>query len=69
MRYSQPVPVVIFGGAAALLPIYATDILHAGPRGYGAITRRAIRSPATVKSHLRSAVPPGKLPVRRPVTT
>ena len=26
---------VIFGGAAALLPIYATDILHVGPRGYG----------------------------------
>jgi hypothetical protein len=24
--------------------------------------------PAVVKSHLRSAVPPGKLPVRRPVT-
>jgi len=26
---------VIFGGAAALLPIYAADILHVGPRGYG----------------------------------
>ena len=26
---------VIFGGAATLLPIYATDILHAGPSGYG----------------------------------
>ena len=29
---------VIFGGAAALLPIYATDILHAGPSGYGILT-------------------------------
>jgi MFS family permease len=28
---------VIFGGAAALLPIYAVDILHAGPRGYGVL--------------------------------
>ena len=26
---------VIFGGAAALLPVYATDILHVGARGYG----------------------------------
>ncbi len=29
---------VIFGGATALLPIYATEILHAGPRGYGLLT-------------------------------
>ncbi|MCA9490760.1 MAG: MFS transporter [Myxococcales bacterium] len=26
---------VLLGGATALLPVYATDILHAGPRGYG----------------------------------
>ena len=26
---------VIFGGAQALLPVYATDILHVGARGYG----------------------------------
>ncbi|MBW2279741.1 MAG: MFS transporter [Deltaproteobacteria bacterium] len=26
---------VIFGGAVALLPVYATEILHVGPRGYG----------------------------------
>ena len=26
---------VIFGGAVALLPVYATDILHVGARGYG----------------------------------
>jgi len=29
---------VIFGGAAALLPIYANDILHVGPRGYGLLS-------------------------------
>jgi MFS family permease len=28
---------VIFGGAIALLPVYATDILHVGPRGYGVL--------------------------------
>ena len=29
---------VIFGGATALLPIYATQILQVGPRGYGLLT-------------------------------
>jgi hypothetical protein len=29
---------VIFGGATALLPIYANDILHVGARGYGLLT-------------------------------
>jgi MFS family permease len=29
---------VIFGGATALLPIYAKTILHAGARGYGLLT-------------------------------
>jgi MFS family permease len=29
---------VIFGGAAALLPVYATEILHVGPRGYGLLS-------------------------------
>jgi len=29
---------VIFGGATALLPIYATDILGVGPRGYGLLS-------------------------------
>ena len=28
---------VIFGGAKAMLPIYATDILHAGATGYGVL--------------------------------
>jgi MFS family permease len=26
---------VLFGGATALLPVYANEILHAGPQGYG----------------------------------
>jgi MFS family permease len=29
---------VIFGGAIALLPVYANDILHVGPRGYGLLS-------------------------------
>jgi MFS family permease len=29
---------VIFGGATALLPVYATEILHVGPRGYGLLS-------------------------------
>src|SRR5205814_6783628 len=29
---------VIFGGATALLPIYATQILQVGPGGYGLLT-------------------------------
>ena len=29
---------VIFGGASALLPIYANEILRVGPRGYGLLT-------------------------------
>jgi MFS family permease len=29
---------VIFGGATALLPIYANEILQVGPRGYGLLT-------------------------------
>jgi predicted MFS family arabinose efflux permease len=29
---------VIFGGATALLPIYAKDILQVGPKGYGLLT-------------------------------
>ena len=38
------------------------------PCSYGAIVSRVICWPAIVKSHLRSAMPPGKLPIRRPVT-
>jgi MFS family permease len=32
---------VIFGGARALLPVYATDILDVGPRGYGLLSASA----------------------------
>jgi MFS family permease len=32
---------VVFGGAVALLPMYATDILHVGARGYGLLTASA----------------------------
>jgi MFS family permease len=32
---------VIFGGAVALLPVYANDILHVGPRGYGLLSSAA----------------------------
>jgi MFS family permease len=32
---------VIFGGASALLPVYASDILHVGPRGYGLLSSAA----------------------------
>ena len=32
---------VIFGGAVALLPIYATDILNVGARGYGLLSASA----------------------------
>src|SRR5262249_27182432 len=28
---------VLFGGAVALLPVYAKDILHVGSRGFGAL--------------------------------
>lgn len=46
VRHRQPVLgamtldmfAVIFGGAQALLPIYARDILQVGPRGYGLLT-------------------------------
>lgn len=33
--------VVVFGGAKALLPIYATDILNVGPAGYGLLAASA----------------------------
>ena len=30
-------PILLFGGAVALLPVYAKDILHVGPAGFGAL--------------------------------
>ncbi len=48
---------VIFGGAAALLPVYATDILHVGPRGYGFLSS-ALEIGALCTSLVLMARPP-----------
>ena len=48
---------VIFGGAAALLPIYATDILHVGPRGYGLLSA-SLELGALATSLLLTLLPP-----------
>jgi MFS family permease len=50
---------VLFGGAVALLPIYATDILHVGPTGLGLL--RA----APAVGALAAAVTLGIVPLRR----
>src|SRR5437667_2524662 len=48
---------VIFGGAAALRPIYATDILRVGPRGYGLLTS-SLELGALVMSLALTILPP-----------
>jgi MFS family permease len=48
---------VIFGGAAALLPIYANDILHVGPRGYGLLTS-SLELGALATSLVLTVLPP-----------
>src|SRR6185295_1095323 len=48
---------VVFGGAAALLPIYATDILHVGARCYGLLTS-SLELGALVMSFLLTMLPP-----------
>lgn len=48
---------VIFGGATALLPIYATDILHVGPQGYGVLSA-ALEAGALLSSLVLVARPP-----------
>jgi len=48
---------VIFGGAAALLPIYATEILRVGPRGYGLLTS-SLELGALVMSLALTILPP-----------
>jgi len=48
---------VIFGGAAALLPIYATDILHVGARGYG-ILASSLEVGALLMSAVLTVLPP-----------
>ncbi len=48
---------VIFGGAAALLPIYAKDILHVAERGYGLLAS-SLDLGALVMSLVLVALPP-----------
>src|SRR5437870_12165079 len=48
---------VLFGGATALLPIYATEILHVGPRGYGVLSS-ALEVGALATSLVLIALPP-----------
>lgn len=48
---------VVFGGATALLPIYATDILHVGARGYG-ILASALDAGAILCAVALTVLPP-----------
>ena len=48
---------VIFGGAAVLLPIYATEILRVGPQGYGLLTS-SLELGALVTSLALTLLPP-----------
>ena len=48
---------VIFGGAAALLPIYANEILQVGPRGYGVLSA-SLEVGALIASLVLIARPP-----------
>jgi len=48
---------VIFGGAAALLPIYAREILHVGERGYGLLAS-SLELGALVMSVVLVVLPP-----------
>jgi MFS family permease len=50
---------VLFGGAVALLPIYATEILHVGPQGLG-IMRAAPSIGALLMAFLIAHLPPMK---------
>jgi MFS family permease len=48
---------VVFGGAAALLPIYATDILRVGARGYGLLAS-SLELGALLMSGILTLLPP-----------
>lgn len=48
---------VIFGGAAALLPVYANEILQVGPRGYG-ILSASLEAGALLTSLALMLLPP-----------
>lgn len=50
---------VIFGGASALLPIYANDILHVGASGYGLLTA-SLEIGALLASLIMIALPPAR---------
>jgi MFS family permease len=50
---------VLFGGAVAILPIFAADILHVGPGGLGAL-RAAPAVGAVVMSGVIALRPPGR---------
>jgi MFS family permease len=50
---------VIFGGAGALLPIYAKEILHVGPQGYGLLSS-ALELGALVSALAMMMLPPIK---------
>ena len=50
---------VLFGGAGALLPIYADQILHAGPVGFG-LLRSASGAGASVMAVVLSRFPPSR---------
>ena len=54
---------VFFGGAIALLPIFATDILHVGPVGLGRAPDGAVDRGAARHAHRD---PPAAEPSRRP---
>lgn len=51
---------VLFGGATALLPVFAADILHAGPEGLG-----VLRAAPSVGAVLTSVVLAHRRPLRR----
>jgi MFS family permease len=48
---------VVFGGATALLPIYATDILHVGARGYGLLSA-SLEVGALLMAAILTVLPP-----------
>lgn len=43
---------VLFGGATALLPVYATNILHVGPTGFGALRAAPALGAAAVAAYI-----------------
>jgi MFS family permease len=54
---------VLFGGAQALLPVYANDILHVGPVGYGILTS-SLEVGALLGAGLLVVLPPFEFPGR-----